>query len=111
MGLMERLAYRLDPIDEQIREAASDAACECGYDQFEEQLLGHEILDIRWVSSEALKALFPEFLAPPCSFDPNGIVRVDWQTWAVPTSFNGQYEEAVVERVCGVHRRRRFDLA
>lgn len=98
MGIMDRLVYRPDPVSDLIWEGASEAATQCGYDQFEEVLLDHRVIDVRWVSSDSVKGLYPEFLAPPCSFSPDEIVRVDWLTWAVPKRFDGRYENAVIAR-------------
>lgn len=98
MTNMESLAYRDDPVSEEIYEAAADAAAQCGYDQLEEVLLDYTVLDVRWLSSDSVKALYPEFLVAPCFFSPDEIVRVDWLTWAVPKQFDGRYEEAVIGR-------------
>ena len=95
---MESLVYRDAPVSEQIYEAAADAAAQCGFDQFEEVLLDSTVLTVRWVSSDSVKALYPEFLVAPCCFSPDEIVRVDWLTWAVPKQFDGRYEEAVIGR-------------
>ena len=98
MANMESLVYRDEPVSDQIYEAAADAAAQCGYDQTEEVLLDCTILEVRWVSSDSVKAFYPEFLVSPCFFSPDEIVRVDWLTWAVPKQFDGRYEEAVVGR-------------
>lgn len=98
MANMVSLAYRDDSVSEQIYDAAADAAAQCGYDQFDEVLLDYTVLDVRWVSSESVKTLYPEFLAAPCFFSPDEIVRVDWLTWAVPKRFDGRYEGAVIGR-------------
>jgi len=99
MAVMDQLVYRSDSVSEQIHEAASDAAAQCGYDQNEEVLLDHTILDVRWVSGDSVRSLYPEFLEEPCSFSPDEIVRVDWLTWAVPLRFDGRYEKSVICRV------------
>jgi len=96
---MECLAYRPEKVPKTIREASGEAARACGYDQFEEELLHSEILNVRWVAVDSVKTHFSAFLEPPCTFSPRKVVRIDWQTWAVKTQFDGQYEEAVVERV------------
>lgn len=98
MAVMDELVYRSAPVSEQILEAASDAAAQCGYDQTEEALLYHAILDVRWVSGDSVRSLYPEFLEPPCSFAPDEIVRIDWLTWAVPLRFDGRYEKSVITR-------------
>lgn len=98
MSNMDRLVYRAGPVFDEIYDAASDAAAQCGYDQTEEVLLDYTVLDIRWVSTDSVKALYPEFLIAPCSFSPDEIVRVDWLTWAVPKRFDGRYESAVIGR-------------
>lgn len=98
MTNMDHLVYRADPVSENIYEAASDAAAQCGYDQIEEVLLDYTVLDIRWVSTDSVKVRYPEFLVPPCSFLLDEIVRVDWLTWAVPKQFDGRYEDAVIGR-------------
>ncbi len=66
MTNMESLVYRDDPVTEEIYEAAAVAAAQCGYDQLEEVLLDYTVLDVRWVSSDSVKALYPEFLVAPC---------------------------------------------
>lgn len=98
MSNMDRLVYRAGPVSDEIHDAASDAAAQCGYDQTEEVLLDYMVLNIRWVSTDSVKALYPEFLIAPCSFSPDEIVRVDWLTWAVPKRFDGRYESAVIGR-------------
>lgn len=98
MAVMDELVYRSAPVSEKILEAASDAAAQCGYDQTEEALLYHAILDVRWVSGDSVRSLYPEFLEPPCSFAPDEIVRIDWLTWAVPLRFDGRYEKSVITR-------------
>lgn len=95
---MDHLVYRADPVSEHIYEAASDAAAQCGYDQIEEVLLDYTVLDIRWVSTDSVKARYPEFLVTPCSFSTDEIVRVDWLTSAVPKQFDGRYVDAVIGR-------------
>lgn len=99
MSAMTSLAYRKAPVPKSIRDAAGDAAAQCGYDQFEEELLHYKILNIRWVSADSVKAFYPESFEPPCAFAPDEIVSVDWKTWAVPKRFNGCYEDAVIERI------------
>ncbi|MGV0958255.1 MAG: hypothetical protein ACOYB1_00315 [Limnohabitans sp.] len=98
MSNIDRLVYRAGLVSDEIYDAASDAAAQCGYDQTEEVLLDYTVLDIRWVSTDSVKALYPEFLIAPCSFSPDEIVRVDWLTWAVPKRFDGRYESAVIGR-------------
>ena len=98
METMDRLTYTCGPIPENVREAAGDAAAQCGYDQFEEVLLDYEIVGIRRLSVQAVKDHYPEWLQPPCSFSPDEIVRVDWQTWAVPKRFDSALEKAVIAR-------------
>jgi hypothetical protein len=98
MANMESLVYRDAPVSEQIYEAAAEAAAQCGFDQLEEVLLDSTVLSVRWVSSDSVKSLYPEFLVAPCFFSPDEIVRVDWLTWAVPKQFDGRYEEAVIGR-------------
>ena len=98
MAVMDELVYRSAPVSEQILEAASDAAAQCGYDQTEEVLLDHTILDVRWVSGDSVRSLYSEFLKPPCSFSPDEIIRIDWLTWAVPLRFDGRYEKSVITR-------------
>lgn len=98
MSTMDLLVYTSDPVPESVRTAAGDAAAQCGYDRFEEVLLDYEVLDVRRVAAASVKVLYPEWLQPPCSFSPDEIVRVDWQTWAVPKRFDGRYEEAVITR-------------
>ena len=95
MSVMDELVYRSAPVSEQIFEAARDAAAQCGYDQTEEVLLDHTILDVRWVSGDSVRSLYPEFLEPPCSFSADEIVRIDWLTWAVPSRFDGRYEKSL----------------
>ena len=80
MTTMDLLVYTPEPVPESVREAAGDAAAQCCYDQFEEVLLVYEVLDVRRVSAESVKVLYPEWLQPPCSFSPDEIVRVDWCT-------------------------------
>lgn len=96
---MDCLVYRPQRVSQQIRWAADDAALSCGYDQFEEELLHSEILKIRWLDVDSVKKHFSEFLERPRRFAPNRVVRVDWQTWAIKTRFDGQYQDAVIERV------------
>ena len=98
MEAMDQLTYTSDPIPESVRDAAEDAAAQCGYDQFEEVLLEYEIVDIRRVSAQSVKDHYGAWLQPPCSFSPDDIVRVDWQTWAVPKRFDNTYEKAVIAR-------------
>jgi hypothetical protein len=98
METMDRLTYTADPIPDSVLDAAGDAAAQCGYDQFEEVLLDYEIVDIRRVSAQSVKDHYPEWLQQPCSFSPDEIVRVDWQTWAVPKRFDNAYERAVIAR-------------
>lgn len=98
MSNMDRLVYRAGPVSDEIYDAASDAAVQCGYDQTEEVLLDYTVLCIRWVSTDSVKAHYPEFLIAPCSFSPDEIIRVDWLTWAVPKRFEGRYESAVIGR-------------
>jgi len=98
MEAMDQLTYTSDPIAESVRDAAGDAAAQCGYDQFEEVLLEYEIVDIRRVSAQSVKDHYGAWLQPPCSFSPDEIVRVDWQTWAVPKRFDNTYEKAVIAR-------------
>jgi len=98
MEAMDQLTYTSDPIPESVRDAAGDAAAQCGYDQFEEVLLEYEIVDIRRVSAQSVKDHYGEWLQPPCSFSPDEIVRVDWQTWAVPKRFDNTYEKALIAR-------------
>ncbi len=98
MEAMDQLTYTSDPIPESVRDAAGDAAAQCGYDQFEEVLLDYEIVGIRHVSAQSVKDHYGAWLQPPCSFSPDEIVRVDWQNWAVPKRFNKAYENAVVAR-------------
>ena len=98
METMDRLTYSPEPVPAKVREAAGYAAAQCGYDQFEEVLLDHKILDVRRVSAESVRALYADWLQPPCSFSPDEIVRVDWLTWAIPKRFNGEYEAAVIAR-------------
>ena len=98
MANMDSLVYRDAPVSEQIYEAAADTAAQCGFDQLEEVLLNYTVIAVRWVSSDSVKAIYPEFLVAPCFFSPDEIVRVDWLTWAVPKQFDGRYEEAVIGR-------------
>ncbi len=98
MGTMDLLTYASDLIPESVWDAAGDAAAQCGYDQFEEVLLDYLIVDIQRVSVQSVKEKYPEWLQPPCSFSPNEIVRVQWQTWAVHKGFDGTYEKAVIAR-------------
>lgn len=98
MGTMDLLAYTSDPISKSVRDAAGDAATQCGYDQFEEVLLDYEIVSIRRVSVQSVKDQYPEWLQPPCSLSRDEIVRVDWQTWAVSQRFDSAYEKAVIAR-------------
>jgi hypothetical protein len=95
---MEDLIYLPTPVPDSIHEAAYDAAAQCGYDREEEVLLDAEIVDVRMVSPESVKAIYPEWLDPPCSYSPDEIVRVDWNTWAVPKRFDSRYEQAVIAR-------------
>lgn len=44
MANMESLVYWDDPVSEQVYEATSDAAAQCGYDQLEEVLLDFAVL-------------------------------------------------------------------
>lgn len=99
MDKMDRLAYRPDPVPESLWDTARDAAAQCGYDQFEEKLLDHQVLSIRWVCAESARAQFPEFFEAPSPLVEDEIVRVDWRTYAVQECFDGDYEKAVVERV------------
>jgi hypothetical protein len=98
MEAIDQLSHTSDPIPESIREAAGDAAAQCGYDQFEEVLLDYEIVGIRRVSAQSAKDHYGAWLQPPCSFSPDEIVRVDWQTWALPERFDNTYEKAVIAR-------------
>jgi hypothetical protein len=98
METMDLLAYASDPVPVSVREAAGDAAAQCGYDRFEEVLLDHEVVGVRRVSAQSVRAHYAEWLQPPCSFSPDEIVRVDWHTWAVPRGFDGTYEQAVIAR-------------
>ena len=98
MEAIDQLSYTSAPIPESIREAAGDAAARCGYDHFEELLLDYEIVGIRRVSAQSVKDHYGAWLQPPCSFSPDEIVRVDWQTWAVPKRFDNTYEKAVIAR-------------
>ncbi len=98
MEKMNRLTYSPEPVPAKVREAAGYAAAQCGFDQFEEVLLDHKILDVRRVSAESVSALYADWLQPPCSFSPDEIMRVDWLTWAIPKRFNGEYEAAVIAR-------------
>ena len=98
MEAMDELTYTCDPISESVRDAAGDAAAQCGYDQFEEVLLDYEIVDIRRVSIQSVRDHYGEWLRPPCSFSPDEIVRVDWRSWAVPKRFDNAYEMAVIAR-------------
>jgi hypothetical protein len=98
MGTMDRLTYTSDRIPESVRDAAGDAAAQCGYDQFEEVLLDYVIVGIRRVSARSVKDHYPEWLEPPCSFSPDEIVRVDWQTWAVPKGYVSACKGGVIAR-------------
>jgi hypothetical protein len=98
METMNQLTYTSDPIPESVRDAAGDAAAQCGYDQFEEVLLDYEIVGIRRVSAQSVMDHYGAWLQPPCWFSPDEIVRVDWQTWAVPKRFDNAYEKAVIAR-------------
>jgi hypothetical protein len=64
MSAMTSLAYRKAPVPKSIRDAAGDAAAQCGYNQFEEELLHYKILSIRCVSAGSVRAFYPEFLEP-----------------------------------------------
>jgi len=99
MTTMAVLKYRRGPIPDALRASAMQAASQVGFDQFEEFFLDGRILKMRWVHADSVRANFSTFLEPPCDFNPEEIVRVDWQTWAVPKSFTGKFEGAVVERV------------
>jgi len=96
---VEALRYRRGSIPDALRASAMQAASEVGFDKFEEVFLDGRILKMRWVHAASVRAHFSEFLEPPCNFNPEEIVRVDWQTWTVPKAFTGQFEQAVVERV------------
>ena len=61
-------------------------------------MLHSVVLDIRRVTADSVKENYPWVIDPSASLSPDDVVRVDWQTWAVPNNFNGTYEEAVVER-------------
>ena len=98
METMKLLNYTDEPIPESIRSAADYAASQCGYDPFEEVLLDYEVVGIRRVSAQSVKENYPVWLRPPCSYSPEDMVRVDWQTWAVPKRFGGYYEKAVIAR-------------
>lgn len=97
--LLDELQYRRASVPAKIRASAMDAASQVGYDLFEEKFLWGRILKVRWVHADSVRSYFPMFLEPPCSFNPNEIVRVDWQTWATSKGFGGQFEASVVERV------------
>ena len=98
MGNMDELNYRDEQVSDSIYEAAADAVAQCGYDQFEEVLLDYAILDIRWVSIDSVKALYPECLEPPYLFSPDEVIRLDWLSWAVSKNFDHRYEKAIVTR-------------
>lgn len=98
MEATDQFAYTADPIPESVCDEAEDAAAQFSYDRFEEVLLEDEIVDIRRVSAQPVKDHYGVWLQPPCSSCTNGIVRVDWQTWAVPKRFNNAYEKAVIAR-------------
>lgn len=99
MNTMQLLTYRSQPVPESIWEAALHAARECAYDDGEEALLAAEVLDVRWVSVESVRALFSAFLEPPEPIAAEEVLRIDWRTWAAPRQFDGRYDNAVVERV------------
>lgn len=95
---MDRLTYTSDSIPESVRDAAGDAAAQCGYDHLEEVLLDYEIVGLRRVSIQSVMEHYAEWLEPPCLFAPDEIVRVDWRTWAVPKDYVKACEAGVVAR-------------
>lgn len=76
MGTMDLLAYTSDPLSESVRDAAGNAAAQCGFDQWAEVLLHHEILSVRRVSAQSVKEAYPG-----CSCVTNEPVHIDWQIW------------------------------
>lgn len=96
---VEVLKYRQGSVPDALRASAMQAASEVGFDRFEEYFLDGRILKMCWIHADSVRAHFPEFLESPCNFNPEEIVRVDWQTWAVPKAFSGEFEGAVIERV------------
>lgn len=70
MEAMDQLTYTSDPIPESIRDAAGDAAAQCGYDQFEEVLLDYEIVGIRRVSAQSVKDHYGAWLSRLVPFHP-----------------------------------------
>lgn len=93
----DALRYRDDPIPTTLEEAALSAASSCGYDRSEEHLLHAEVLEIRWVDTASIR----EAIDPESDEDFSGqeVVMVKWRTWAVPQSLDGEYEQAVLERL------------
>jgi hypothetical protein len=96
---MAVLKYRRGSIPNALRASAMQAASQVGFDQFEEIFLDGRILKVRRVHADSVRAHFSEFLEPPCNFNLEEIVRVDWQTWAIPKAFTSEFEGAVIERV------------
>lgn len=98
MKTLDLLTYTLDPIGDDVWDAAGDVAAQCGYDQYEEVLLDYKIVAIRQLSEQSVKDHYAEWLQPPCAFLPNEIVRVDWHTWAVPKGYANACKSGVIAR-------------
>jgi hypothetical protein len=98
MESIDHFSYTPDPVPEDVQGAAEDAAAQCGYDQFEEVLLGQTVMAVRRVSADSVRALFPDVLEAPYSVKADEVVRIDWVTWAMPKKFDGRYEDAVIAR-------------
>jgi hypothetical protein len=96
---MYELNYREDNVPESLFEAAMSAAHACGYDRDEEHLLWVEILSIGVASAEDVMPLYPEVVTPEEACESGEFAQITWQTWAIPTRFEGGYESAIVERV------------
>jgi hypothetical protein len=99
MDRMDEVSYRDDKVPENILEAAMAAACACGYDSDAERLLWADVLSVGLASAEDVMPLYPEVFTAGDECDPGEFARITWQTWAIPTHFEGEYESAIVERV------------
>jgi len=96
---VSQLQYRTTTITQGLREAALEAATQCGYDRTDETLLHSAIDRIRWVTPQCAQTFFSDSLVPEGEWSANEIIQIDWHTWAIAKEFDARYEESVVERV------------
>lgn len=95
---MKNLEYRTELVPDHIQAVARDVAEHFGYDMFAEIPLGTSVQNVRWVSADSVRSVYPQFLEPPFSFSADDILRIDWQTWSVSRTFARGLDQAVISR-------------